>query len=260
MEGGVTKILISAGHTNDPRQDRGAAGNGFIEGVEAVKIRDSVAAKLRSRGFLVIEDGADGVNDPLKKAIALARTADIAVEFHFNAGQPTAKGVEVLSKSNNRKLGQAIAKAIGDSLTTPLRGDEGWKSDSSGQHHRLGFCEAGGLIVEVGFISNKGDMDAYTGNFEAMCDAVAVAIGSAAVPAGGNSSSLTENAGGVVPPAGSVGDTNSAAKPPIDVHTVVSGDNLWTLASKYQISVSELMHINGLKSDRILPGQRLKIR
>ena len=58
------KILISAGHTNVPGKDRGAAGNGFIEGDEAVKIRDQVASILRGRGLEVIEDGADGVKAP----------------------------------------------------------------------------------------------------------------------------------------------------------------------------------------------------
>lgn len=43
-------------------------------------------------------------------------------------------------------------------------------------------------------------------------------------------------------------------------HTVVSGDSLWKLASVYQISVSELMHLNGLTSDIIKVGQVLKLR
>src|SRR5436190_16975584 len=97
------KILISAGHTNYPNADQGAVGgNGYREGVEAVKIRDAVAALLRDRGLNVIEDGPDGVNNPLKEAIALARTANVAVEIHFNAGPLTATGTEVLSKPNNR--------------------------------------------------------------------------------------------------------------------------------------------------------------
>ncbi len=170
-------ILLSAGHTNNPHDDRGAAGNGFIEGVETVKVRDAVAALLRDRGLTVIEDGSDGVNEPLKKAIALARTADTALEFHFNAASPQATGVEVLSKPNHRKLAQRIAKEISAALQIPARGgDGGWKSDTSGQHHRLGFCEAGGLIVEICFISNVGDMLAYTTKFGAMTLGIANAL------------------------------------------------------------------------------------
>ena len=115
------KILISAGHTNNPASDRGAAGNGFIEGVETVKIRDTVASNLRSRGLTVIEDGIDGVNDPLTKAIALAKTSDIAIEFHFNAGPSGATGVEVLSKPNHRSFGRSLAQTIASVLQIPLR-------------------------------------------------------------------------------------------------------------------------------------------
>jgi N-acetylmuramoyl-L-alanine amidase len=111
-------ILLSAGHTNNPHSDQGAVGNGYIEGVEAVKVRDAVASLLRDRGLTVIEDGADGVSDPLKKAIALAKTADTAIEFHFNAGPPTATGVEVLSKPKHKALAQSIATEMSEDAMT----------------------------------------------------------------------------------------------------------------------------------------------
>lgn len=162
------KILISAGHTNVAGQDRGAQGSGYIEGVEATDIRDTLAATLRGRGVTVIEDGADGVNDPLKKALELIAGTDLAIEIHFNAGIPKATGVEVLSKPNRKAIAQRIARAIHDALGVPLRGENGWKADNSGQHHRLAFCERGGLIVEVCFISNMGDMRSYRENFGKM--------------------------------------------------------------------------------------------
>lgn len=166
-------VLVSAGHTNKVGQDRGAAGNSFIEGVEAVELRDSVAVALRKRNVKVVEDGADGINEPLTKAIALAKTADIAVEFHWNAGPPTATGIEVLAKPKHKALAQSLAGAIHTATKLALRGDKGWKADNSGQHHRLGFCEAGGLIIEVCFISNQSDMDAYEGNFGAIVESLA---------------------------------------------------------------------------------------
>lgn len=165
-------ILVSAGHgANDP----GAVGNGFVEAKEALKIRDEVARILRGKGCSVLEDGADGVNEPLKKALVLASRADTAVEFHFNAASnPKATGIEVLAKPKYRKLAQDIAKAISGTLKLSLRGgDFGYKADNSGQHHRLAFCERGGLIVEVCFISNPSDMKAYSDNFDAMCGAIA---------------------------------------------------------------------------------------
>lgn len=166
-------ILVSAGHNdNDP----GAVGNGYKESTLAVKMRDRVAKALRGLGFTVLEDGEDGVNEPLNRAIQLCRQSDIAVEIHFNAGQPTACGVEALAKLPLRKLSQDLCLAVNKAAGIKLRGDKGWKLDSSGQHHRLGFCEAGGVILEVCFISSASDMAAYAGKKEQVAEAVANAI------------------------------------------------------------------------------------
>ena len=51
-----------------------------------------------------------------------------------------------------------------------------------------------------------------------------------------------------------------ATIPASDTHTVISGDTLWNLASRYQRSVSELKWRNNLTTDRIMVGQILKIR
>lgn len=232
-------FLISAGHTNVSGQDRGAAGNGFVEGVEAVIIRDALAAFLRNKGCAVIEDGADGVSEPLKKAIVLARKADIAIEIHFNAGPPTATGIEVLSKTRSKTLAKKLAQAIHDATGINLRGgDGGWKSDSSGQHHRLGFCEAGGLIVEVCFISNASDMAAYKNNFSAVIENLTAAL------TGGKPS---------------MPDSPASITAPVTI-TVAEGESLWGIASKHRTSVAELKRLNGLTSDTIQTGQTLIIR
>jgi len=238
-------FLISAGHTNAPGQDRGAAGSGYIEGVEAVEIRDSLAATLRNKGCSVIEDGADGVSEPLKKAIVLARKADVAIEIHFNAGPPAATGIEVLAKSKHTKLAQRLAQAIHDATGIKLRGDGGWKSDSSGQHHRLGFCEAGGLIVEMCFISNASDMAAYKNNFGAVIDNLAAALT-------GGKSTVSEF------PTPSPDPSNSITAP-VTIE-VSAGQTLWGIASLHRTSVAELKRPNGLTSDAIATGQTLIIR
>ncbi len=169
-------LLLSAGHTSIAGRDRGAAGNGLIEGVEAVKIRDRVAELLRAKGFSVREDGGDGISEPLSKALKLIPGTSLAVELHFNAGPPTATGIEVLSLPSRKKHAQLIAEGINQGLSLPLRGDKGWKSDTSGQHSRLAFCRAGGVLVELCFISSKGDTDSYKANFEKVCVGLADAI------------------------------------------------------------------------------------
>ena len=224
-------------HPKDP----GAVGGGFVEAELAVDLRDRVAAELRALGCDVIEDGADGVSEPLKKAIALARTADIAVEFHWNAAASAkATGIEVLAKAKHKRLSRQIAQAIAGVTTLEPRGDNGWRADNSGQHHRLAFCEAGGLIVEVCFISNASDMATYNENkadvARAIADVLAVAAGVASPPA-------------------TAGGTDEAA-----VYTVKAGDSLWQIAGHFNTTVAALRAANNLPSDMIRPGQKLRVK
>ena len=99
-------ILVSAGHSNIKGLDRGAEGSGYVEGDLAVELRDAVAAHLRELGNQVLEDGFDGQNDPLKKALALVKDSSVAIELHWNAGPAT--GIEVLSKPKHKALAQTL--------------------------------------------------------------------------------------------------------------------------------------------------------
>jgi N-acetylmuramoyl-L-alanine amidase len=173
----MPQILVAAGHSTVPPIDPGAVGSGYIEAQEALKLRDAVVKILLARGLSVVTDGSDGVNDPLKKAIQLAKQSMFAVEFHFNAGPPSATGIEVLAPAVKAAKARVLAQSIADATGLALRGgDGGYKSESSGQHKRLGFCKAGGLIVEICFISNSNDMNAYNSNFIALSNGLANAI------------------------------------------------------------------------------------
>lgn len=169
------KILVSAGHSTVLPRDPGAVGNGFTEAYLALELRDLVADLLREKGCVVIEDGEDGQNQPLKKAIDLVRNQKpaAAVEFHWNAGPPSATGIEVLAKPDKKRLAQQLAQAISGVTNLEPRGEDGWKPDNSGQHHRLGFCEAGGLIIETCFLTSRVDMDRYTANKGRVAAAIA---------------------------------------------------------------------------------------
>lgn len=166
-------ILVAAGHGNHPKRDRGAVGNGIVEGLETLRLRDAVAENLRHLGFRPETDGVAGANDPLSRSIELAHQADIAIEFHFNSGPATASGVEVLATESRVSLAQQLAAAVATPCALPLRGAHGWRSTTSGHHSRLGFCDAGGLILEVCFLSNASDVANYLRAFPAIALAVA---------------------------------------------------------------------------------------
>lgn len=154
-------ILVASGH-GGPDSGAVSADGTLKEAALALELRDKVAAILTARGCVVYTDGARGINSPLRDSIALAKTCDIAVEIHFNAGPPTAKGVECLALPEHKALAQRLCLAVAQHTKTPRRGDGGWKAANSGQHHRLGFIADGhGLILEIEFISNKEFMATY---------------------------------------------------------------------------------------------------
>jgi N-acetylmuramoyl-L-alanine amidase len=154
-------VFISAGHGGG---DSGAvAANGLTEASLALALRDVVATELLTLGVPVVEDGRDNINLPLRDALTLMRDIDgPKVEFHWNAAaNKKATGIEALCHPQNKELAKALCMAISTVTQLPLRGDFGWRPANAGQHHRLAFCEAGGVILEVCFISNVKDLVTY---------------------------------------------------------------------------------------------------
>lgn len=161
-------IFLSAGHS---AADPGAVGNGLKEASIAVEVRNLVDQALLRLGIAATLDARGQGNLPLKDAITQAKKFQIAIEFHCNASdKPAATGVETLSSPKNMAFGEALCTSIAKSLGIRSRGA---KPEDSGQHHRLGFVQAGGIIVELFFISNPNDVQAYTKNKETMARGIA---------------------------------------------------------------------------------------
>lgn len=148
-------ILLSAGHSNT---DPGAVGNGRREADIAVEFRNLVSFYLMRDDVPHDTDGKGTENYPLNQAARMAKLHDVAVEFHCNAASATASGVEVLAGPDDMGLARRLSAAIAGALKIK---DRGPKPENAGQHHRLAFVQSGGLIVELFFISNKSDLQAY---------------------------------------------------------------------------------------------------
>lgn len=153
-------LLISAGHSN---KDSGAVFGKVFEASLAVELRNIVLSKLRaSTKYNVISDGTGSINEDLNAAIAKAKKSDIAIEFHFNASSnAAAKGVETIGLAKDKALCQAISQAIVGVTGDSVRGDKGYISQESSARGKLGFVNAGGVIVEVCFGSNPASMAKY---------------------------------------------------------------------------------------------------
>lgn len=151
------KFTVTAGHGGS---DPGAvAADGTTEAAIVTELRDIVASKLRAAGHQVKTDGARWQNLPLVHALTLVPGAKAAIELHMNAAtNSTAHGVEVVSLPAQREMARTIARRIAHTLETPVRGAGGWIDQSQSARGRLGFVRAGGMVVEVGFISSADEL------------------------------------------------------------------------------------------------------
>lgn len=168
------KVTLTAGHGGS---DPGAVANGQNERDLMTELRDITAGRLRDRGHVVKTDGARWQNLPLVHALTLVPGSDCALELHTNAAaSPGATGVEVVSLPRDKLRAQKVAQAIASVLLIPLRGEAGWIDQAKTARGRLGFVNAGGLVVECFFISNPRDLEKYLGRKDMVARAIAEAV------------------------------------------------------------------------------------
>lgn len=153
-------IVLTAGHS---LIDPGACNGKFTEAAIVREVRNGVTAILNARGYKVINDGTGNDNQALSKAAALVKQGKIAIEFHLNAAtSKAATGVEALAQSKDKAICQELCSALANVLDIPVRGSAGgWKDEGSGQHSKLAYVSAGGIILELFFISNDAELQKY---------------------------------------------------------------------------------------------------
>ncbi|WP_180005184.1 MULTISPECIES: N-acetylmuramoyl-L-alanine amidase [unclassified Acinetobacter] len=162
---------ITAGHSNT---DPGAVNGKYKEADLVVNFRNAVSHYLREAGLQVKTDGTGTKNDPLSAAVKLITGSSVAVEFHMNAAaSKQANGVETIALPKDKILAQKLSKAVADALGSRLRGDNGWIDQSKSARGRLAYVNAGGLIVELGFISNKDELSRFNARYWMAAKAVA---------------------------------------------------------------------------------------
>jgi N-acetylmuramoyl-L-alanine amidase len=171
----MRKIFLSAGHSNKPGADRGAVGNGFIEGNLTVELRNLIYNEFCNLGITAELDKNSNV---LRDTIALFRDMTtekcIVIDLHWNAATPQATGTEVLIPKNpsqfEQELASDLAKTISNTLGIRMRGvyngKPGVKTEDMSARGTLGWMRLKGenILPEICFISNKDDMDRYQQN------------------------------------------------------------------------------------------------
>lgn len=156
-------VAVTAGHSNT---DPGAV-NGKIKESELVtNFRNAVVHYLREAGITTRTDGTGTQNDPLSSALKVIKGSSVAVEFHMNAAaSKQANGIETIALPHDKKLAQDLSAAVASALGSRLRGDNGWIDQSKSARGSLAYINAGGLIVELGFISNEAELAAFQARY-----------------------------------------------------------------------------------------------
>ena len=236
----MAKIVIDAGHGGS---DPGASGNGIIEKEYTLKISKYIYNRLKQLGFDVkmtrVDDETLSPNERVNRVLnAFGNSSDvIVVSNHINAGG--GDGAEVIYALRNNsalpnlilseleKEGQNVRKAYQRRLPSNTSKDYYFMQRNTGNTQPI--------TVEYGFLDSKGDdVNQLKNNWEKYAEAVVRALleylNLSYVPVDGEK-----------------------------YYTVKSGDSLWSIAKKFNVSVSELKEINGLTSSLLSVGKTLKI-
>lgn len=240
----MRSVFLSAGHSNKPGRDRGAQGNGYIEGELAVEFRNILKNELEILGIKPILDKDDSI---LSESVAFfknkTQSNSIVIDIHWNAATPTATGTETLIPSNDSEIERSLAKEISDCISTtlgiPLRGSykglKGVRSEAESHHGRLGWMRLNGenVLLEVCFITNKSDMDKYQANKHTLIKRIAKIIYDKCM------------------------DKPSTPIIERSKYTVQRGDSLSKISVNFGVSIDDIKKWNSLKSDTIQIGQVL---
>jgi N-acetylmuramoyl-L-alanine amidase len=168
------RIVISSGHG---RYVRGASG--ILDEVdEARRVVERVADKLEQRDIdvEVFHDNTSTTqSENLNTIVAYhnAQDRDLDVSVHFNAYVETGKpmGVEVLYVTQAALAGQ-VSAAIADAGDFINRGPKK-RTDLA----FLNGTEQPSILIEVCFVDSECDAGLYEQHFDAICEAIAGALG-----------------------------------------------------------------------------------
>lgn len=229
------KIVIDAGHGGD---DPGASGNGIIEKNLNLQISQYMYNLFRELNIPVtLTRNGDVTLSPTERVQKILNAYGnsrnvIVISNHINAGG--GDGAEViyalrnnsnlsnLVLNNLEKAGQNVRKVYQRRLPSDT------SKDYYFIHRDTGVTES--IIVEYGFLDTASDAEQLKNNYQKYAAAVVDAV------------------------LEYIGYNELANK---NTYTVKSGDTLWSIAKKYNLTVNELKELNNLNSNLLSIGQVL---
>lgn len=286
-------VVLDSGHGGN---DQGSSGNGIIEKELTLKISQYMYDRFKALGVPVkMTRTSDADLEPNDRpGVVLDKFGNgkdvVVISNHINAGG--GEGTEVIyALRNSDKLASSILNELEKSGQVVRKYyQRRLPSDSSKDYYYIirNTPNNETLIVEYGFLDNDADAKRLKSNYKKYAEAVVRAVtlygGYKYVPVSGSNyyvvkkgdslwsiarangltvdelKSLNNLSSNVL----HVGDTlliSSADSTGDDgndnYYVVKSGDTLWSIARKYNLSVNELKALNNLSSNGLSVGQRL---
>lgn len=157
-------IAINAGHTVGGGPGAGASYKGFNEGEIVRKVAKSLRAKLKARGFKVVNadvDAAKSQTEYLKKVcqIANANTGkdDLVISLHCNASKShLGEGAECWTWQ-----GKQISQAVKICKNLESLGFKNRKVKDGSSFYVIKHTKATCVLVELFFLDNEKDRALY---------------------------------------------------------------------------------------------------
>ena len=286
-------VVLDSGHGGN---DQGSSGNGIIEKELTLKISQYMYDRFKALGVPVKMTRTSDVdlepND--RPGVVLDKFGNgkdvVVISNHINAGG--GEGAEVIyALRNSDKLASSILNELEKSGQVVRKYyQRRLPSDSSKDYYYIirNTPNNETLIVEYGFLDNEADAKRLKSNYKKYAEAVVRAVtlygGYQYVPVSGSNyyvvkkgdslwsiarangltvdelKSLNNLSSNVlhVGDALLISSVDSTGDDGNDNYYVVkSGDTLWSIARKYNLSVNELKALNNLGSNVLSVGQRL---
>lgn len=257
----MVKVLLIAGHGYN---DSGAVGNGtterdfirqhIVDRVQKYVKQAGVSCDVYNKSQDMYQDTAYGqrLGNYRDYGMYWAKNQgyNVFVEFHLDAAGATAQGGHVIIASglNADSIDTGIANVLDKYVD--LRGGKGIDKRNDLLHVNL--AKQLGInyrLVELGFITNAGDMKEIRSDIEDFCREIAEAIVGKKIT--------------VKLPSKTVKKKKTAVKKrstSTAYYTVKKGDTLYGIARKYGISLNDLLKLNTLTATSLIKnGDKVKV-
>ncbi len=292
-ERAITGVVVDAGHGGS---DPGAVSNGLQEKDFTLQAAEYMYQRLQELGIpaVIIRDSDESLSreERLRRANeAFGGSSNaILISNHINAGG--GEGAEVIyALRNSSTLARNILESIGQEGQIMRKYYQRRLPEDPSKDYYYIIRETNpmqSLLVEYGFIDNANDRVKLQNDLlnyvEAVVRAIANYAGVTYVPPEGSNYHVVQKGDSLWSIANRYGVSVAALKAANNLtsdvlqigqtliipstsndntttttYTVQSGDTLWSIASRFNISVNQLKNANNLTSDTLSVGQRLII-